>query len=91
MNPTAELRRQYRAARHIARADALRARLEERTARAADTLRYALAIARADTTTVPGYAVMRAPDGSLHVQPVEPTDAAHLALWQQIAREERTR
>jgi hypothetical protein len=85
-SPTAELRRQYRAARHIERADALRARLEERTARAADTLRYALAISRADRTTVPGYAVWRSPDGSLHVQPVEPTDAAQLALWREITK-----
>lgn len=88
MNATAELRRQYRAARHIERAAALRARLEERTARAQDTLAYALAIAHADRTTVPGYAVWRDPTGALHVQPAEPTDAAQLALWREIAAKE---
>jgi hypothetical protein len=89
MNATAELRRQYRAARHIERADALRARLEDRTARASDTLRFALAIAHADKTTVPGYAVWRDPaTGSLHVAPAEPTDAAQLALWREITAKE---
>jgi hypothetical protein len=88
MNATAELRRQYRAARHLERLDALRARLEDRTDRARGTLTYALAISRADRTTVPGYAVWRSPDGALHVQPVEPTDAAQLALWRQITRED---
>ena len=91
MNATAELRRQYRAARHIERAEALRARLEERTARASSTLAYALTIAHADRTTVPGYAVWRDASGALHVQPVDPIDAAQLALWREIAQEEQNR
>lgn len=90
MNVTAELRRQYRAARHIEREAAIRARLDTRTERARSTLALALAYSTADRTTVPGYAVWRTPDGSLHVAPAEPTDAAQLALWRAIAREEPT-
>jgi hypothetical protein len=84
MNATAELRRQYRAARHLQRADDLRRRLDDRTARAAFTLSAALA--GADRTTVPGYAVMRGPNG-IRVEPVEPIDADQLRLWAQIARD----
>jgi hypothetical protein len=91
MNATAELRRQYRAARHLERAAELRARLEKRGDNARSTLEYALAIARADKTTVPGYAVWRDPSGALHVQPAEPADAAQLALWREIAQQENNR
>lgn len=82
MNAAAELRRQYRAARHLERADELRRRLDDRTARAAATL--AAALAGADTTTVPGYAVTRTPDG-IHVVPMEPQNADQLRVWRELA------
>jgi hypothetical protein len=85
MNPTAELRRQYRAARHLSRADELRRRLDDRTARAAGCLNAALG--SAERTTVPGYAVTRCPEG-IRVEAIEPINADQLALWTQL-REER--
>lgn len=84
MNAAAELRRQYRAAKHLQRADELRRRLDDRTARATATL--AAALAGSDTTTVPGYAVTRTPQG-IQVVPVEPANADQLALWRELARE----
>lgn len=85
MSATAELRRQYRAARHLSRADDLRRRLDDRTARASATL--AAALAGSTRTTVPGYAVTLGADG-IHVSPTEPTNAAQLALWRALAAEE---
>lgn len=83
MTATAELRRQYRAARHLSRADDIRRRLDDRTARAAGTLSAALGAA--DSGTVPGYAVARTPDG-ITVRAIAPANAAQLALWRDAAR-----
>lgn len=90
MNAAAELRRQYRAARHVARVDDLRRRLDDRTARAYGTLAAALAAAGAEATTVPGYAVRMTPDG-IAVEPVAPVNADQLALWRELARKENDR
>lgn len=87
MSPTAELRRQYRAARHVQRADDLRRRLDDRTARAYGTLAAALAVAGGERATVPGYAVVRGPTG-ITVEPVEPIDADQLRLWRRIQEAE---
>jgi hypothetical protein len=82
MNAAAELRRQYRAARHLARAAEIRRRLDDRTARATATL--AAALAGAESTTVPGYAVRRTADG-IAVVPVAPANADQLRLWREIS------
>lgn len=80
----AELRRQYRAARVIARQPEQERRLADRYARAASTLAPILG---PDPVDVPGFRVWRDDAGTLHAQHVNAADAAQLALWQQITQE----
>lgn len=84
MNAAAELRRQFRAAKHLDALEAKQRALDDRTARAAATL--AAALGGADRTTVPGYAVVRTPEG-IHVVPVEPQNADQLRVWRELAAE----
>lgn len=73
-----ELRRQYRAARTLERADAMRASLDQRARIATAVL--AGAIGDAEECRVPGYRVTRGPDG-IQVHPMPAYDAAQLELW----------
>lgn len=73
----AELRRQYRAARTLYRVD----QMADRVAAARATLDP---LAGPEPVTVPGHRLWRTPDGTIHVAPVPPIDAAQLALWRTI-------
>lgn len=76
-----ELRRQYRAARALAALPDLRARIEAREARA---LAAIAPVIGPEPVTVPGYRVWRDATGAVHAIPVEPTNAAQLALWREM-------
>lgn len=89
MTATADLRRQYRAARTLATAPQRIAALQTRTTQAESLLGAVLCQSSTPRIIVPGFALWRDPTGALHVQPVEPIDAAQLALWTSLAREER--
>jgi hypothetical protein len=83
---TREARRLYRAARAVDTIPARRATLDQRYAAAEAALRVALATH--PTIALPGYRIAPGPDGAPAVARVD-IAADQLALWREIAREDR--